>query len=103
MSILGIKNRTENWTTAKNFVPLFKDGALRKDFVVRLGEPKGTPPEDIRLELFWYGMRDYIHDKIDKGVSEEELVNDFADRYERSFRRPERKNAEPQIQIPPKR
>ena len=85
MAILGIDNRTENWTTAEHFFPLFKDADLRKDFVVRLGEPKGTPPEDIRLELFWYGMRDYIYSEKEKGVSEEELIKDFADRYNNLF------------------
>ena len=57
--ILGIVNRTENWKTAQLFHGLSDDGkvALAK----RLGEPDGTPADDIRIELFWKGVRDYAH------------------------------------------
>ncbi len=61
MGILGIKNRTENWKTAKTFAPFFNKPDLRLKLVERLGEPEGTDPDEVKLELFWKGMRDYIH------------------------------------------
>ena len=52
MGILGIKNRTENWKTARTFAPFFDDAELRLALVKRLGAPSETKPEDIQLELF---------------------------------------------------
>ena len=78
MGILDIDNRTENWTTAERFAPLFRNGNARKAFAVRLGEPKDTRAGQIKLELFWYGMRDYINQaKQDKphGPTPEDLAN----------------------------
>ena len=62
MGILGIKNRTENWKTVQHFYGLSDNAKTR--LVQRLGEPEDTPAEEIRVELFWQGMRDYI-DKTD--------------------------------------
>ena len=62
MSILTtIENRTENWKTAREFAPLFRDCNLRLELAKKLGEPNGTQPDQVRLELFWKGMRDYLH------------------------------------------
>ena len=53
MGVLGIENRTENWKTAQLLRGRSEAGLAR-----RLGEPDATPADDIRIELFWYGVRD---------------------------------------------
>lgn len=53
MGILGIENRTENWKTAQLLRGRSEIGLAR-----RLGEPVATPADDIRIELFWYGVRE---------------------------------------------
>lgn len=53
--ILGIVNRTENWKTAQ-LVRLSDAGKVA--LVRKLGEPNVTPADDVRIELFWYGVRD---------------------------------------------
>ncbi len=62
MAILGITNRTENWKTASYFAPLFGHKSVR---LARRLLPEGQgvrlQPGDVGLELFWYGMRDYLH------------------------------------------
>lgn len=71
MGILDIKNRTENFKTAKTFAPFLVDGndAEKRlvDLANCLGKPVGGSPvteqDEVRLELFWYGMRDNLPDK----------------------------------------
>ena len=58
MGILGINNRTENWKTVQHFHGLSDAAKVR--LVRRLGEPDDTVAEEIGLELFWTGMRDYV-------------------------------------------
>ena len=58
MGILGIKNRTENWKTVQHFHGLCD--VAKVALVRRLGEPEDTAAEEIRIELFWCGMRDYV-------------------------------------------
>ena len=57
--ILGIENRTENWKTASYFANLSTRG--RVALANRLGEPDDTPAEHIKIELFWSGVRDWVH------------------------------------------
>lgn len=60
MGILGIENRTENWKTASHFIPLMninRAGALADRLTPNL-PPRSEEP---KLELFWKGMRDFIH------------------------------------------
>ena len=57
MGILGITNRTENWKTVQYFHGLSDDGKVC--LVEKLGEPAGTPAAEIKVELFWKGVRDY--------------------------------------------
>ena len=59
--ILGINNRTENWKTARYFAPFFANEEARLRLATRLGAPDGTKAGDVRIELFWYGMRDWVH------------------------------------------
>ncbi len=61
MGILGIRNRTENWKTARTFAPFFDDAELRLVLAEKLSEPSDTKPDDVHLELFWKGMRDYLN------------------------------------------
>ena len=58
MGILGIDNRTENWKTAKTLLGLSEQG--KSELVKRLSPDGRAPSGEIKLELFWYGMRDYI-------------------------------------------
>ena len=74
MGILGIRNRTENWKTAQTFAPFFSDESLRLELARKLGDPLDTKPDDVQLELFWKGMRDYIHGAGGKRSTEEELA-----------------------------
>ena len=62
--VLGIDNRTENWQTAQSLSPFFgmrpKAMARRLALARRLGESPTTRAEDVTLELFWKGVRDWI-------------------------------------------
>ena len=84
MGILGITNRTEDWKTAMTFAPLFKCDSARTRLANRLLEPLGenheVQPGTAKIELFWYGMRDYVHE-----LSKEPTYQDFADRYNYRF------------------
>ncbi len=75
MSILGIENRTENWKTAESFCELSENG--RVSLVRRLCGAE-VPASEIKLELFWYGMRDYVYEH--GGVEEESAAS-----YRRTF------------------
>ena len=70
MAILGITNRTENWKTARYFAPLFEHRSVRlaRRLLTEEEERATLQPGDVRLELFWYGMRDYFH-RAGKGRS----------------------------------
>lgn len=59
--ILGIKNRTENWKTARYFAPFFEDESARLQLAKRLGASDDTEEKDVQIELFWKGMRDHLH------------------------------------------
>ena len=78
MSILGIQNRTENWKTALYFSPMFRDCNLRLALAKMLGEPDGTQPAEVHLELYWKGMRDYLHKTKQK---RKDNIQDFKKRY----------------------
>ena len=54
--VLGIKNRTENWKTARCLWPFF--GTLSVRLARELGEPRATPAADVKLEFYWKGVRD---------------------------------------------
>ncbi len=64
MPILGINNRTENWKTAYEFSPFFKDENARARLARTLDESQSPTGNDVRIELFWKGMRDYINGKL---------------------------------------
>ena len=78
VGILGIENRTENWKTAQLLRARSEAGLAR-----RLGEPDVTPADDIRIELFWYGVRDSERHLEDVSDASKEAVaiydREFAD------------------------
>ena len=83
--VLGIRNRTENWKTALNFSPLFGEGGGvgRAKLATRLLQGTSEPElGDVHLELYWKGMRDYMHQE---GQKREDYQHDLAARYGRLF------------------
>lgn len=63
LGILGISNRTENWKTARHFAPFLDHGAKRlAEHLIRK-----RVQSNVRLELYWKGMRDFLKTKKDKG------------------------------------
>lgn len=82
MRILKIENRTENWKTAYVFAPLFRDADGRSRLAERL---LGKPVESgVSLELFWFGMRDYVYAQ---GGRTPIIEADFAKRYVSLFKK----------------
>ena len=82
MSILKIENRTENWKTACVFAPLFRAADGRNRLAERLlGKPVKS---EVSLELFWFGMRDYVHAQGGRTPS---IEADFAQRYVSLFKK----------------
>ncbi|MBN3136050.1 hypothetical protein E2566_03655 [Pectobacterium punjabense] len=62
--ILGIKNRTENWTTVGHLFDLRNNKLIR--YLMGNNSDDSAPFDngsEARLELFWYGYRDYIFGK----------------------------------------
>ena len=78
MKVLGIENRSENWKTARHFSPLLGAGSVR--LAKRLGDRSEPQEDEVHLELFWKGMRDYLHGRGEKTGDE-----DFAGRYTSLF------------------
>ena len=80
MGILKIRNRTENWKTAHDFAPLFRDAEGRRRLAERLlGKPVKS---EVSLELFWFGMRDYGNQL---GWKTKDYVEPCADAYKSLF------------------
>ena len=82
MTVLGIENRTENWKTAVYFSPLF--GGESYHLAERLGAEPTLGPGDVRLELYWRGMRDLLHQRqIQRKTIKSELVDLYIARFPR--------------------
>ena len=80
--VLCIKNRTENWKTAYYFAPLFRDTNARLELAQRLGEPKETNSDEVTIELFWKGLRDFRHQTKEgngKTLSRDMMVKRYAE------------------------
>ena len=84
MNILGIENRTENWRTACYFSPFFRDKDARLNLAKELlARHLRRQPSDVDLgtdevciNLFWYGVRDYIAQNGGKKPNDDnELLN----------------------------
>ena len=83
--VLGIQNRTENWKTALHLSPLIGEsgGVGRTKLATRLLREASEPElGDVHLELYWKGMRDYMHQK---GQKREDYKHDLAESYGRLF------------------
>ena len=78
--ILGIENRTENWKTAVHFSPLFHGECGQ--FAEKLGAIPVPESGDVKIELFWKGMRDYFYRE---SLSKDNLVQRVVDLYDRNF------------------
>ena len=85
--ILRIKNRTENWKTAYEFAPFFRDADARLRLVQHLAKSDVADSCEITLELYWKGMRDYLHSvKPQRGRAlNDEIIRDLAVKYQRIF------------------
>ena len=85
MGILGIRNRTENWKTARRFAPFFDENnkATLANLVKHLNSCDESNSEDLKIELFWKGIRDLRHGKSDdlKKEIEDRLVNQYKERF----------------------
>lgn len=69
MAILDIENRTENWRTARVLAPLVEKPSARVALAKHLvgsADQCGGCGDSIEFELFWKGMRDYIHECQDQ-------------------------------------
>ena len=86
MGILEIKNRTENWKTAQAFAPFFGEGdeagrrrvALANKLLANAGYAELPVSEGVALELFWKGVRDWVH-------ANKRVEGNFTERYSRLF------------------
>lgn len=56
--VLSICNRTENWKTARSFAPLLGEGAVH--LANRLSPDPKWNSAQVKLELYWKGMRDHF-------------------------------------------
>lgn len=84
MPILGINNRTENWKTAYEFAPFFRNCDALGRLARKLGEPKEISGGDVHIELFWRGMRDYVNENR-LGRAEDLFRPKFKTAYENLF------------------
>ena len=78
MGILGITNRTENWKTAQTFAPFIGNQPALRSLAGRLLSEPLDDKEEVSLELFWKGGRDYWAEHKPK-------LRDLVDAYDRHF------------------
>ena len=92
MKILGIENRTENWKTVQHFYGLSNEKKERLARHLLANHYEITPDQvqlgsdDVRIELFWKGMRDYVSRQANKpnpGEITDTYMSEFADLRER--------------------
>ena len=82
MKILGqIENRTENWKTARTFAPY--DGSSASRLAAHLAKSSVSEVGNAHLELFWYGMRDFMASQNGKSDTdwEEEIVRIYCSHF----------------------
>lgn len=85
MGIHGIPNRTENWITAKHFVPLLNDKKALLRLITALNQTDTSGEDDVELELFWKGIRDrrfLFNNDDEKRKFERELVTLYKKTFE---------------------
>ena len=84
MGILGIRNRTENWKTSRNFAPFFDNKEKLARLVMHLNSCDESNPEDLKIELFWKGIRD----RRDRCCTDDEKLafdSRLAEKYKQEF------------------
>ena len=88
--ILGIKNRTENWKTARTFTRMYPEnlaslanGLLKSYCAFHDCNLPSLRPGQVQLELFWKGVRDHVY-KTKEEVPD--LTDKFVQHYEYLFR-----------------
>ncbi|MCY4365733.1 MAG: hypothetical protein OXE17_05850 [Chloroflexi bacterium] len=73
MSIIDIENRTENWKTVEAFTPMLSNEEARcrlaQKLLQNIHENLNCSTKEVKLELFWNGVRDYLHWKDEQGNS----------------------------------
>ena len=85
MGILGIDNRTENWTTAKELAPFIYDKEALLNLVQRLNPKDDSEPDEIQVELFWNGLRDR-RNQINSDEGKSKFDNFLIDQYKDTFK-----------------
>ncbi|MCY4199917.1 MAG: hypothetical protein OXF31_08935 [Gammaproteobacteria bacterium] len=73
--ILGIENRTENWKTARIFAPLSK--CQRARFVASLCPRTEVSATSVKMELFWKGVCDHVHESD----TDKEFWSEYSDMF----------------------
>jgi len=79
-NILGIRNRTENWKTARTISKIISDKKCGKLASIIVGNHinhcKKYKNDDVLIELFWKGYRDYYYlEKEKSGIGEKEIID----------------------------
>ena len=79
--MFGNKEGSRNvWNTAVYFSPMF--GGKSQRLAEMLGATPELPPDEVRLELFWKGIRDY---RYREGLSRRELEGRVVESYNQNF------------------
>ena len=83
MSILGIKNRTENWSMVNQLLGGgISSVAHRLKCALDGGSCFQSTTEPLEMEFFWYGYRDYIKSSQSNG---KDFYNKMVQRYNKLF------------------
>ena len=83
MAILDIDNRTENWHTARVLAPLVEKPSARASLASHLVGQAEQCGDSVEFELFWKGIRDYIHERQDR--NDEDYATEFTALYSDCF------------------
>lgn len=87
-SIVGIRNRTENWKTASTLAPLIafnRQNELANMLISNATSSQSSFGRDeVRIELFWKGFRD-LWKQQSKSLDKQAMIHTAADRYKRLF------------------
>lgn len=85
MSILNIQNRTENWCTASVLSPLIEQPSARTLLASHLVGSSEHCSDSVEFELFWKGMRDYVHEHRGYKQNRGDYENRFLECFRRRF------------------
>lgn len=74
MGILGIGNRTENWKTVEHFHGLSEDAKLGLVHQLLWDDLQS---DTVQIELFWYGLRDWAHERGGPSVLTDAWLSEY--------------------------